>query len=98
VGLALGARALWQVLGLSVHAGLPPVAEVIRTWPVKRVDTEQGVLTRGLSVRLLLERPQAQAEIDLGEEGQFWPSDEALARWRQVAHAGQASVVYDSAS
>jgi len=107
-GLRFNVQQLWDLpsararfgkyLAVSVHAGLPPVAEVIRTWPVKRVDTEQGVLTRGLSVRLLLERPQAQAEIDLGEEGQFWPSDEALARWRQVAHAGQASVVYDSAS
>jgi len=107
-GLRFNVQQLWDLpsararfgkyLAVAVHAGLPPVAEVIRTWPVKRVDTEQGVLTRGLSVRLLLERPQAQAEIDLGEEGQFWPSDEALARWRQVAHAGQASVVYDSAS
>jgi len=77
---------------------MPAVAEVIRTWPVKRVDTDQGILTRGLGVRLRLERVDAQAEIDLGEEGQFWPSDEALARWRQVAHAGQASVVYDTAA
>jgi DNA polymerase-3 subunit alpha len=106
-GLRFNVQQLWDLpaararfgkyLAVAVNGAMPPVAEVIRTWPVKRVPTEQGVLTRGLGVRLLLERPQAWAEIDLGEDGQFWPTDEALARWRQVAYGGQAQVVYDTA-
>jgi DNA polymerase-3 subunit alpha len=35
------------------------------------------------------------AEIDLGDEARFWPCDEALGRWRSIAHGGSATVVYD---
>ena len=59
------------------------------------VETEQGALMQGLSVRLFLERPSAQAELDLGEDARFYPSDAALARWRESVHAGAATVVYD---
>jgi DNA polymerase-3 subunit alpha len=47
-------------------------------------------------VRLRLQRPSAVAEIDLGEEGRFWPCDEALSRWRQLAQGAQAEVVYEA--
>jgi DNA polymerase-3 subunit alpha len=83
-----------RYLAVSVNGGRPPVAEVLKAWPARRLDTEQGDLSQGLSVRLRLERPRATAELDLGDDGRFWPSDEALARWRQVAHRGQAEVVY----
>jgi DNA polymerase-3 subunit alpha len=33
------------------------------------------------------------AELDLGDEARFWPSDEALARWRSLAARGE--VVYE---
>jgi DNA polymerase-3 subunit alpha len=45
-------------------------------------------------VRLVLQRDAASGELDLGEEGRFFPTDEALARWREGSH-GKASVVYE---
>jgi DNA polymerase-3 subunit alpha len=58
------------------------------------VHTEQGDLDQGLGVRLQLRRADAMADLDLGDQARFWPCDEALARWRSVAHGGQASIVY----
>ena len=59
----------------------------------------QGELVRGLAIRLKLRRQTngggAQGEIDLGDEARFWPCDEALARWRGIAHRGQAQVIYE---
>jgi DNA polymerase-3 subunit alpha len=46
-------------------------------------------------VRLRLRRGGAAADLDLGESGRFWPSDEALLRWRQLA-GGAAEVVYEA--
>jgi DNA polymerase-3 subunit alpha len=85
-----------RYLAVSVNGGRPLVGEVLKAWPARRVDTEHGELSQGLAVRLRLERPRASAEIDLGDDGRFWPSDEAIARWRQVAHRGQAEVVYEA--
>jgi DNA polymerase-3 subunit alpha len=59
------------------------------------VDSEQGELLQGLPVRLRLRRPQAMAELDLGDEARFWPCDEALGRWRSVTPAGAAQIVYE---
>jgi DNA polymerase-3 subunit alpha len=53
-------------------------------------------MVQGLGVRVRLQRPSAVAEIDLGEEGRFWPCEEALSRWRQLAHGAQAEVVYEA--
>jgi DNA polymerase-3 subunit alpha len=33
--------------------------------------------------------------LDLGEDGRFWPSDDALQRWKAVAHGGEAAIVYE---
>jgi DNA polymerase-3 subunit alpha len=85
-----------RYLAVQVNGGLPPVADVIRTWPVRRSTSDHGELEQGLAVRLRLQRHGARAEVDLGEEGRFWPTDEALARWRQVAHGGEAAIVYES--
>jgi DNA polymerase-3 subunit alpha len=76
------------------HAPLP-VADVLRTWPARHQDTDHGVLVQGLGIRVNIQRTHAVGELDLGEEARFWPCDEALARWRQLAQAGQAQVVYD---
>ena len=57
---------------------------------VKRRDAEGRS-----SVRLRLERRQATAELDLGDEARFWPSDEALARWKSIAEGGEAAIVYE---
>ena len=75
--------------------GAPPVADVLRLWPARVVDSDQGALTQGLAVRLKLQRSTADAELDLGDAARFWPSDEALARWRSIATGGAAAVVYE---
>ena len=107
-GLQLTALQLWDLpaararfgrhLAVTLNGGLPPVAELVRTWPARRVATEAGEVTQGLSVRLHVARDSACADIDLGDEARFWPSDEALLRWRALAHEGAARIVYDSDS
>ena len=74
------------------------LAELVRTWPPRLLQTEQGELTQGLPLRLLiasLARPSATAELDLGDAGRFWPTDAALARLKSIAAAGQAAIVYE---
>jgi len=104
-GLRLNVQQLWDLpaararfgryLAVSVNGGVPPVGDVLRQWPVRRLTTNQGTTTLGLPVRLAIERAEAVAELDLGEEGRFWPSDEALSRWKSIAHGGQAAIVYE---
>jgi len=45
--------------------------------------------------RLQLQRAGAVAEIDLGDDARFWPCDEALGRWRSIAHGGAAKLLYE---
>ena len=103
-GLRLDVAQVWDLaaararfgryLAVSVN-GIPlPLRDLLRQWPARRLSTEQGDLEQGLGVRLKLQRPDATADLDLGDEARFWPCDEALARWRSVAHQGQASIVY----
>ncbi|MBQ0937146.1 DNA polymerase III subunit alpha [Ideonella paludis] len=68
--------------------------ELVASSPAKVEETEEGRLTQGLTVRLSVERSDAVAEIDLGEQGRIWPSDDALARWKTVAFEGKARIVY----
>ncbi|MDP2005258.1 MAG: DNA polymerase III subunit alpha [Rubrivivax sp.] len=75
--------------------GTPPVAEVLRLWPARRVAGEFGELSQGLAIRLRLQRADALADIDLGDDARFWPCDEALGRWRNIAHGGAAAIVYE---
>jgi DNA polymerase-3 subunit alpha len=67
----------------------------VRTWPPRVQATPQGETRQGLPVRLHLRRERAEGTIDLGDQARFWPSDEALARWRTLAHEGRAVVVYE---
>ena len=83
-----------RYLAVAVN-GIPlPLQELLRQWPARKRRTEHGDLEQGLPVRLQLRRSDAMADLDLGDEARMWPCDEALARWRSVAHQGQASVVY----
>ncbi|MBQ9578388.1 MAG: hypothetical protein IJR28_02520, partial [Ottowia sp.] len=51
-----------------------------------------------LPVRLAIEcrntELEATAEYALGEKAHFFPSEEALAAWRQLAAGGRAEVIY----
>jgi DNA polymerase-3 subunit alpha len=50
-----------------------------------------------LPVRLTVRRDQATAELQLGDEAKFFPSDAALASWMAQADAGQVQIVYETA-
>jgi len=104
-GLRLNVQQLWDLpaarcrfarhLRVEVNGSVPPVAELLREFPPRRVSTEHGDLLQGLEVRLHLQREKAEGAIDLGEAARFFPSDEAIERWRQRAHA-RVDVVYDT--
>ena len=74
-----------KYLRVEVNGSAPPVAEVLREFPARKLATEQGSLPQGLTVRLVLQRQAATGELDLGEAARFFPSDAALARWRASA-------------
>jgi DNA polymerase-3 subunit alpha len=67
---------------------------VLRDFPTRKTMGELGPTTQGLGVRLVLERQSARGELDLGEDGKFFPSDAAIARWKEGSH-GKATVVYE---
>ena len=90
-------RYLSMALGTDAHGGLPSLAEMVATWPARREMGEQGELTLGLPLRLQVQRPSVVAEIDLGDAGRFWPTDEALARCKALAPDGRAAIVYEQA-
>ncbi len=104
-GLRLNVTQVWDLpaararfgryMAVDVNGGMPPVADVLRLWPPRRVDGEHGELLQGLAVRLRLQRRDVTAELDLGDDARFWPSDEALGRWRSIAQGGAATIVYD---
>ncbi|MBA2722211.1 MAG: DNA polymerase III subunit alpha [Methylibium sp.] len=102
-GVRLNVQQLWSLaaarckfarfLRVAVNGSAPGLSELLREFPPRSVRTEQGSLTEGLAVRLLLQRHSIQGEVDLGDEGRFFPSDAALARWK--SSAVQAVVIYD---
>jgi DNA polymerase-3 subunit alpha len=104
-GMRLNVQQVWDLasarcrfgkyLRVDVNGSVPPVAEVLRDFPVRRVASEAGELPQGLAVRLNLHRERASAELDLGEAAKFYPTDAALERWRAGASEGRAVIVYD---
>ena len=104
-GVRLNVQSVWDLVGarcrfgkylrVEVNGSVPPIAEVLRDFPTRRIPTEHGDLAQGLAVRLALQREGAAGEIDLGEAARFYPSEAALARWSSAAAHGGATVVYD---
>ncbi len=104
-GVRLNVTQVWDLAGarcrfgkflrVDVNGSVPPVAEVLRDFPSRRIATDHGDLPQGLTVRLQLHRASASAELDLGEAARFYPTDAALDRWRAGAHEGRAVVVYE---
>ncbi|HEX4509014.1 MAG TPA: DNA polymerase III subunit alpha, partial [Burkholderiaceae bacterium] len=104
-GLRLNVNQVWDLAGararfarylrLEIDGPVPPLADVLRLWPARRAVTEQGESVQGLGVRVQVRTRAAAAELDLGDQSRFWPSDDALARWRQIAPRQAPLVVYD---
>ena len=68
-GLRLNVQQVWDLaaararfgryLAVSVNGTVPPLQELLRQWPVRRVAGEQGSTTLGLPVRLCIERSRS---------------------------------------
>jgi DNA polymerase-3 subunit alpha len=84
-----------KYLRVAVNGRVPDIARLLREFPAQKVESEQGVLLRGLPVRLALRREEAAAELQLGDDAKFFPSDAALASWTAQADGGQAQIVYE---
>jgi DNA polymerase III subunit alpha len=113
-GLRMQVNRIWDLptarakfgryLKVAVNGKVPDLERMIRDFPAKKEETEQGTLLRGLPVRYALWREgqgdhaglNVSAEIELGERAKFFPSDAALASWIAQAHAGDAHIVYAS--
>jgi DNA polymerase-3 subunit alpha len=85
-----------KFLRVAVNGHAPDILRLVREFPPRREQSEQGELVRGLNVRLALQRADAVAEVQLGEEAKFFPSDAALASWSAEADRGQAQVIYEA--
>ena len=84
-----------KFLRVAVNGHAPDIATLVREFPPRREESEEGELIRGLPVRLSLLREQVSAELQLGEQARFFPSDAALASWSAQAHEGRATIVYE---
>jgi DNA polymerase-3 subunit alpha len=104
-GLRLQVQQVWDLasarcrfgkfLRVLVNGHAPDIARVVRDHPARVESSDQGELSRGLSVRVHVLREGAQAELQLGESARFYPSDAALASWMAQAHNGEACIVYE---
>ncbi len=109
-GLRMQVNRIWDVatarakfgryLKVAVNGKAPDLERMVREFPPKKEETEQGALLRGLPVRYTVWRAgeglNASAELELGERAKFFPSDAALASWIAQAHAGDAQIVYNA--
>ena len=84
-----------KYLRVAVNGQTPALAQMVREFPPKREETEQGALLRGLPVRLAVVRERAQCEIQLDDRSMFFPTDAALASWMAQAPDRRAEIVFD---
>ncbi|CAA9416647.1 MAG: DNA polymerase III alpha subunit, partial [uncultured Ramlibacter sp.] len=104
-GFRLSVQQVWDLatarcrfgkfLRVAVNGKAPDIQRLVREFPAKREMSEQGELVRGLTVRLAVRREAAVAELQLGEDARFFPTDAALASWIAQADAGLAQIVYE---
>ncbi len=88
-----------KFLRVAVTGKSPDVRRLLTEYPPQKESTEHGDLLRGLPVRLLMERHTpaggVMAQLQLGDQAVFYPSDAALASWMAQADEGRATVVYE---
>ena len=77
----------------------PDITRLIKDFPPRREMTEQGELARGLPVRLVFKRQadfgDVAADVALGDQAKFFPTDAALASWMAQADKRMAHIVYE---
>ncbi len=88
-----------KFLRVAVNGKSPDVRRLLAEYPPQKESTEHGDLLRGLPVRLLMERHTpsggVMAQLQLGDQAVFYPSDAALASWMAQADEGRAAIVYE---
>jgi DNA polymerase-3 subunit alpha len=104
-GLRLKIQQIWDLaaarcrfgkyLRVAVNGQAPSIAQLVRDFPPRREETEQGERVRGLGVRLMVERAGARCELQLDDRALFFPTDAALASWMAQAHERRAEIVFD---
>ncbi|MBQ6656390.1 MAG: DNA polymerase III subunit alpha [Ottowia sp.] len=107
--MQLAVQQLWSLAAarcifgahLRVAAGgMTPDAlrTLLAAHPPRVEHSDKGNVPLALPVRLAIEcrntELEAAAEYALGEKAHFFPSEEALAAWRQLASGGRAEVIY----
>ena len=84
---------------MTVGDKAPDVPRLVREFPPVREEIAEGELVHGLRVRMGVrcqsDGAAAVAELQLGENARFYPSDAALAAWTAQVGAGAANVVYE---
>ena len=84
---------------LSLMNTTPDFERLMREFPQQKIQTDQGEVRRGMSVRIALQRKapigNVNAQLQLGDDARFYPSDAALASWTALAGLGKAQIVYD---
>ena len=109
-GLRVKVQQVWDLAGARCRFGkylhvvvgekLPDVPRLVQEFPARREESAEGeVAVHGLRVRMGVrckaEDAAAVAELQLGENARFFPSDAALAAWTAQAGPGAATVVYE---
>jgi DNA polymerase-3 subunit alpha len=85
-----------------IQYGLQGISESMRSimkdFPPKRELTDQGEFFKGLGIRFEVEKYGedlgATAQLQLGENARFFPSDAALASWYAAVDASALKLVY----
>ncbi len=88
-----------KYLMVDVQDKTPDISRLLREFPPQKIQTEQGELLRGMHVRLALQRGAdigtVSAQLQLGDEGKFYPSDAALASWMAQTGTSKAYIIYE---
>jgi DNA polymerase III subunit alpha len=88
-----------KYLKVDIGDKTPDISRLLREFPPVKVQTEQGYLQRGMSVRLSVARTAdlgvVNAEVQLGDDAKFYPSDAALASWMAQSGTSKTHIVYE---
>ena len=108
-GLRLKVQQVWDLAGARCRFGkylhvmvgdkAPDVPALVREFPARRDELPEGEVVHGLRVRMGVlckaNDGQAVAEVQLGDNARFYPTDAALAAWSAQAGTGSVTVVYE---